>query len=104
MQWRVGDRVLANWSHDEYWYPATIRTIDGERFYIRFDDGDKEWVASDRMMYIDIEVGDRVHCRWKGGPYYYPGRVARQEGENIFVHYDDGDKERTTISFVRVTR
>ncbi len=104
MEWKVGDRVLADWTHDAYWYPATIRNVDGERFYIRFDDGDKEWVTSDRLMQIDIEVGDRVHCRWKEGAYYYPGRVASIDGERIHVHYDDGDKERTTISFARVTR
>ena len=104
MNWEVGDRVLANWTHDEYWYPATIRTIDGERIYVRFDDGDKEWTTSKHLMDIDIEVGDRVHCKWKGGPNYYPGRVARKDGETIFVHYDDGDKEKTTTNMVRVTR
>jgi ribosomal protein L40E len=83
MQWKVGDRVLANWTHDEYWYPATIQTIDGERYYIRFDDGDKEWVTSDFLMRIDIEVGDRVHSRWKGGPYYYPGRVASKNSRAL---------------------
>ena len=28
MQWKVGDRALANWTHDVYWYPATIQNID----------------------------------------------------------------------------
>ena len=104
MQWRVDDRVLANWKQDVYWYPATIQTIDGERIYVMFDDGDKEWTTSAHMMNIDIEVGDRVHCRWKGDPLYYSGRVAQKDGEKIYVQYDDGDSEWTTISFVRVTR
>ena len=104
MQWQIGNRVLANWTHDLYWYPATIQSIDGERIYIHFDDGDKQWTTSDHLMNIDIEIGDRVHCRWKGGPYYHPGRVAQKQGEKIYVHYDDGDKEWTTISLVRVTR
>lgn len=104
MQWKIADRVLANWTHDVYWYPATIQSIEGERIYVHFDDGDKEWTTSDRLMNIDIEVGDRVHCRWKGGPYYYPGHVTHKEGERIHVHYDDEDKEWTTIACVRVTR
>jgi hypothetical protein len=104
MQWKVGDRVLADWTHDEYWYPATIRSIEGERVYIYFDDGAKEWSTSERLLPIDIELGDYVYCRWKGGPYYYPGRIARMQGEKIYVQYDDGDKEWTTISYVRVTR
>lgn len=113
--WKVGDRVLANWSHDEYWYPATLRTVAGSRIYIRFDDGDKEWVTLDRLMSIDIEVGDDVLCKYKGGRYYYPAHILELEGEKICVQYeydkdespDDpsmGEKEWTTISAVRVTR
>ncbi len=41
--WNVGDRVLARWFHDPFWYPATIREVDGERYYVKFDDGDKQW-------------------------------------------------------------
>jgi hypothetical protein len=104
MQWKVGDRILANWTHDAYWYPATIQSMDGERIYVNFDDGDKEWTTGEFLMDIDIEVGGRVYCRWKGDPYYFPGRIARKEGEKIYVQYDDGDTEWTTISFVRVTR
>lgn len=104
MQWNVEDRVLANWSHDTYWYPATIRDIDGERTYVRFDDGDKEWTTCDNLTKLDIEPGDKVFCRWKGGQYYFPGRVGRMDGEKIYVEYDDGDKEWTTISYIRVTR
>jgi hypothetical protein len=104
MQWKVEDRVLANWTHDDYWYPATIKSMDGERIYVHFDDGDKEWTTSDHLMSIDIEVGDRVHGRWNGGPIYYAGRVAQQEGEKIYIEYEDGDEEWTTISSVRVTR
>lgn len=67
MKWKVNDRVLANWPHDVYWYPATIRNMDGDRYYIHFDNGDKEWTTSDYLMEIDIEVEYRVHYRWKGG-------------------------------------
>lgn len=104
MKWKVEDRVLANWTHDEFWYPANIRAIDGERIYIQFDDGDKEWTTSNFLMEIDIEVGDRVYGRWKGGDYYYPGRIGDKKGEKIFIRYDDGDREWTNINMVRVTR
>lgn len=104
MQWEKGSRVLANWMHDLFWYPATVQDIEGERIYLRFDDGDKEWTTNDRLMKNDIELGDRVQCRWKGGPYYFIGHIAQKEGEKIYVYYDDGDKEWTTISCVRVTR
>lgn len=104
MKWEKGSRVLANWSHDVFWYPATIQDIEDERIYLRFDDGDKEWTTGDALLEIDIEIGDRVECRWDGGSEYFAGRIAQKEGEKIYVHYDDDDEEWTTISFVRVTR
>lgn len=104
MHWNIDDRVLANWTHDEYWYPATVREVDDERVYIYFDDGDKEWTTAERLMAVDIEPGDRVHCRWKDGPYYYPGRVTQIAGEKLHVRYDDGDEEWTTLRCLRVTR
>lgn len=104
MMWQIGDRVLANWKHDIYWYPATIRKIDGERIYVKFDDGDKEWTTAENLLEIDVEVGDRVHCRWQNGRRYYSGLVTSKEGETIYIHYDDGDKEETTINKIRVTR
>lgn len=104
MNWQINDRILANWTHDVYWYPATIHQIEGARIYIHFDDGDKEWTDADRLLEMDLDIGDRVHCRWKGGPVYYPGRIAQKDGGKIYIEYDDGDVEWTTIAFVRVTR
>ena len=104
MNWNVGDRVLAHWSHDVFWYPAVIRAIEGERLYVRFDDGDKEWTTGEHLMAVDVEVGDTVYCRYQGGLYYFPGHVTDQDGERIHVQYDDGDEEWTTVSMVRVTR
>lgn len=114
-EWQAGDRVLARWSHDEYWYPATIRALAGDRVYILFDDGDKEWTTRDCMMAMDIEVGDAVLCKYKGGRYYYSAHVLEMEGEQIYVQYEYdqaesaedpamGEKQWTTISAVRVTR
>jgi hypothetical protein len=41
-------------------------------------------------------AGDRVSCNWKGGGQLYKGRVARVQGGNIAIQYDDGDQELTT--------
>ena len=40
MNWKADDRALVKWSQDDFWYPATIQQVDGERLYVRFDDGD----------------------------------------------------------------
>ncbi|MCC7493980.1 MAG: DUF4537 domain-containing protein [Fimbriimonadaceae bacterium] len=103
--WVAGDRVLCQWSHDLFWYPATVRQAAPGRVYVKFDDGDKEWTVPERVMPLDLEVGDRVYCRWQGGDEYYPGQVSLAEGsERIHVVYDDGDQEWTTVGFCRLTR
>lgn len=42
-----GDRVLARYydsgNSSKYWYMATVETVDGERVYVRYDDGDVKW-------------------------------------------------------------
>jgi hypothetical protein len=103
-RWIIGDRVLAKWSGDAYWYPGTIQVIDGERMHVYYDDGDHEWVPADRVCENDLAVGSRVFVRFQRGPFYYPGRIARREGERIMVDYDDGQKEDTSIRWVRVRR
>ena len=101
---REGKRVFAKWIHDGYWYPATIKKIEGERIYVLFDDDDKEWTTSENIVAENIEIGDRVYGNWKGQGYYYPGRIAGRRGDRIYIQYDDGDREWTTIGRVRVER
>jgi hypothetical protein len=99
----VGERVLACW-YDLFWYPGVILSAEGKRVHIAFDDGDQALVTSDQIRELDISVGDRVFCRWKGGPQYFPGEVTEKDGERIHVRYDDGDEEWTSIRMVRVER
>jgi hypothetical protein len=51
---------------------------------------------------LDLREGDKVFARWQKGPYYYPGVIAEKHHDKIHVHYEDGEKEWTTISVVRV--
>ena len=88
MDWQVGRRVFANWSHDEYWYPATIRSFEGDQVFVRFDDRDKEWMARNHLMPIDLEVGDAVVCKYKSGLDYFPAHILQREGERISVQYN----------------
>ena len=39
IDWQVGSRVFANWSHDEYWSLATIRSfeIEGGRISVQYN-------------------------------------------------------------------
>jgi hypothetical protein len=99
--WAVGDRVLAPWE-PSWLYPGTVAEAEGEELFVHFDDGDKGWVPAREAQQLDIHVGSRVYCRWKGGNLYYLGTVQERQGEEIYIHYDDGDREWSRIGLVRV--
>jgi hypothetical protein len=98
-----GDRVLAQW-FDGFWYPGIILTIQGKRIHILFDDNDQANLTWDKIHALDLKVGDRVFSRWKGGPFYYAAEIARMHGERIFLKYEDGREEWSSVRLVRVER
>ncbi len=102
--WIVGDRVLAKWSQDPFWYPGTVQALEGERLHVYYDDGESEWLPPDRVAPLDLKPGDRVFGRWQQGPVFYPGQITARDGEKIHIRYDDGGQETTTLSLVRVRR
>jgi len=97
----IGDRVLACWQ-DSNWYPGSVLAVDGKRLHILFDDGDQGMLTPGQVRALDINVGDRVWCRYKGGPKYFSGEVLTKEGEVIHVRYDDGDEETTLLRLIRI--
>jgi hypothetical protein len=99
--WQPGDRVLASWV-DGYFYPGRVRQAEGNSCEIAFDDGDVAWVHEANVRRPDIKCGSQVFCRFHAGPVYAPGIVEEQHGEKIQIRYENGDKEWTTISMVRV--
>jgi hypothetical protein len=99
----VGKRVLAMWPVEvEWWYPGVICRVSGADIEVQFDDGDRTVVTTAEILPLAIGVGSRVWGRFKGGPYYYPGRVTQSQGDAIHIEYDDGDTEWTTVHMVRV--
>lgn len=102
--WRPGERVLAEWHLDHYWYPAIVEACADDGVGISFDDGDRATVSPDKVEAFDIAVGTRVYARWRAGLYYSPARIERQDGENILIRYDNGRLENTTVSVVRILR
>jgi hypothetical protein len=101
-RWIVGDRVLAKWSRDRYWYPGTIQAIRGGELHVYFEDGDHEWLPTDRVLQLDLRVGSRVYARTARGPVYAPGRIARRDGDRLWIDYDDGRQEATSVCLIRV--
>ena len=48
-----------------------------------------------------FKVGDRIQGNWKGQGKYYPGKIGKLNGNKVYIKYDDGDVESTTIDFIR---
>jgi hypothetical protein len=97
----AGDRVLGCW-FDGFWYPGIILSAEGKRLHVLFDDNDQAFLTWDRVRPLEIAVGDRVFCRWKGGPFYHAGEVTRKQGERVFVNYEDGREEWSSVRLIRL--
>lgn len=102
--WQVGQKVLAQWAPERWFYPATIQDVVEPRCRVSFEDGDRAWVFAFQALPLELPIGGRVEARWRGGPNFFPGEIARQDGARIFIQYDDGDSEWTTHAVVRVAR
>ncbi|GAB4214573.1 MAG: hypothetical protein OHK0012_12880 [Synechococcales cyanobacterium] len=95
-----GLRVLGQWS-DGLWYPATVTSSQGDRIRLQFDDGDVATVAPSQVRSITWRPGTRLQCNWLNRGTYYSGVIAQMNGNSIYVHYDDGDREQTVIGRCR---
>jgi hypothetical protein len=102
----VGDQAQVLWKGK--WYPAKVTKVneDQSNCFIRYDGYGAEWdewVSTGRFKKVGAvepsgyKVGDSVSCNWKGGATLYPGVIAEKTGNNVFIHYNDGDKEHTTV-------
>jgi hypothetical protein len=100
-RWLPGERVLAP-AGDGWLYPGAVADVDGDQALIWFDNGNRRHAALAELRPMNLGVGARVFCRWMGGATYYAGRIKEQRGEQIFIHYDDGDKEWNVLALVRV--
>jgi hypothetical protein len=98
--WTEGNRAFAYWDEDEYFYPATILTIEGDDIFIRFDSGEEEWTAADYLEEFLVEVDDQVENKAKDD-LYYDVNVLNVDGERVEVEYEDEATEWSTLSRLR---
>jgi hypothetical protein len=100
----IGDRVLARWAQEEdWWYPGVVCAIVAGGYEVQYDDGDRAAVPEDQIRPLELRAGARIQCRYRGGPGFYDGVVASSAGSAIQVNYDDGDRESSSVSMVRVS-
>lgn len=100
----VGDRVECNWKNGGRMYPGIIAEKTGAAVFIHYNDGDKEHTTIHKCRLLGssgfMVKGSKVSCRWKGGSWY-PGVIAEKTGNSVFIHYNDGDKEHTTLDMCK---
>lgn len=88
-----GMRVAAMWSDGSYW-GAVIRGIQGDRFEVVYDDGDRDLRSAAELIPItddEIAPGTPVLACWRSGARMYPGVVTAKNGDHYTVKWDDGD-------------
>ncbi|WP_258542680.1 Tudor-knot domain-containing protein [Parvicella tangerina] len=101
---KVGDKVEVNWLGKGTYYSGQIDQIEGEKYFIRYDDGDEEWTTSEFINVIPesaFNVGDRVEANWNNEGTYLPAIVKSVKGENFYLKYDDGNLEWTTADKIK---
>lgn len=99
-----GDRVVVKRKKDRCWYPATFAGITNGACSVKYDDGSVGLEKESDIAPLTLGAGDRVWCRWKSGNVYYPGKVDRVDGERVYIKYDDGDEEWSSLPFLKVHR
>lgn len=109
---QTGDRVLALWKSDDYWYCGTVADVSEGRLFIKFQDGYAKWLTLEQVKSLEYSVDDYVECAWNGSLIYYPAHIIAIKGEVITVQYDRdfspngpllGEKEQTNVKFLRFT-
>ncbi len=99
--WTIGSRAFAYWDEDEYFYPATIVTIDGDDIFVRFDTGEEEWTDAEYLEEFIVEVDDEVECKSTQDNLYYDVTILDIDGDRVEVGYEDDTTEWSSLSRLR---
>ncbi len=94
ISWLAGDAshiVVVNWkSGDETFANSVVAALGGAAAAEEKLPADTEKAAAATTVF---KVDEKVMGRWKGGSKWYPGKITKVSGDEIYVSYDDGSKE-----------
>jgi len=96
-----GDRVMAT-DCDQCIYPADIVSINDDKVVVQFLDGLERMVTPELVKRFDVKPGLKIESRWAGDQHFFPGTLAKVEGERILIKYEDGDEEWSSIRLIRI--
>jgi hypothetical protein len=104
---KVGDVVWAEWVPN-MWYHGKIGKIEGGKYHIDFDDGDKKAVeinkiAPDRApAATDVKVGTPVLAKFRNLAFF-PGKISQvMQGGQYGIQFDDGDTDVVPLVNLRL--
>ena len=104
---KAGDMVWAEWRPNS-WYHGKIAKVDGKKYHIAFDDGDKATVEATKIALDKVPNRDkvavqnvRVLAKFKGTKFF-PGKVAGFADDNFDIQFDDGDKDTVNLKDLRL--
>jgi hypothetical protein len=100
--WKVGDRILARRRPETYWYPGTVRDIDGTLFLIQFDDGDEGVAVRQEMLPCRFEAGDRVGVYQAASGDYLTATVVQPDDAALRVRYMNQEEQAVPLSKIRI--
>jgi len=99
-----GDRVLVDWSGDIWSYPAIAAKKDGNRWFVRYDDGDSEWIDANRVYAFRILPDEVVQVAGEDKKGYRSASFLALSDGFIQVEYPDGERKREPVSRLRLLR
>jgi nitrite reductase/ring-hydroxylating ferredoxin subunit len=105
--YKTGDSVECNWKNGGRYYPGKVASEEGGKLFIHYNDGDKEHTTAANCRPGGAAAsgalvkGSAVECLWKNGRTWFPGVIAEKTGKQVFIHYNDGDKEHTKVDKCR---
>jgi hypothetical protein len=107
-----GQKVLSRRNMGPNFFPGEILEVRGDDVCVGFDDGsDDEWTTiaalripcqpgpgatptkavSHLTFYENLQTGDRVWAPWNSATLY-AGTVDQIKGQEVHIHFDDGDR------------
>ncbi|HHF58619.1 MAG TPA: tetratricopeptide repeat protein, partial [Thermoplasmatales archaeon] len=100
--YKKGNTIFVLWDTGHY-YPATvISSVENEVYFKLMGFTDQQWVDKTGTKQAELSCGDMIECRWKKEEKFYQAEIVRVNGNNLYVKYNDGEKEHTTISMIRL--
>jgi hypothetical protein len=100
ISWLAGDAshiVVVNWkSGDETFADSVVAALGGATAAPAAAPAEEKLPADTEKAAAAtavFKVDEKIMGRWKGGNRWYPGKITKVSGDEIYVNYDDGSKE-----------